>query len=376
PPQMLASVLEAIACDESIDVIVIRRLFLSARLSDIFAGTAGLSQDELRQTLEIPVMIKEKYGKPVIIILQEDIPSIEAIDLEAERRKFRDYYFARGIPTFLTENRAFGALTNLAKFRQRPDDKAAKYNYADDLEITHITEKPSLAGWQREDESVILDEVHCKEFLKSAGIDVIETRLARSREEAVAVSKELGYPVAMKIISPQITHKSDAGGVRLDIRTAAGAGRAYDAIMKSVNKNIPDAVIEGVSVQKMAPRGVELVVGMTKDAQFGPMLMFGLGGIFVEVLKDVTFRILPLSGEDARGMIGEIKGYRILQGYRGQEAVDLDGLERLLLKISRFVELHPEIGEMDINPVIAHSRGIVAVDARIVLEPLRNCPKT
>jgi acyl-CoA synthetase (NDP forming) len=369
-PQMLSAVLEAIAEDHNIDAIVIRRLFLSAKLGDLFAGTAGLSKEQLKQTLEIPVQIKEKFGKPVVVILQEDMPSLADIDLEAERRGFRDYYFARGLPVFLTEERAFKALAGPARFGKMADERKAAVAAGAGLGIDSVKRQDRLAGWQEKGQEVILDEVRCKELLKSAGIEVIETRLARSREEALALGKELGYPLAMKVVSPQITHKSDAGGVKLDIRTAVGANRAYDAIMKLVKQHVPEVVIEGVSVQKMATKGVELVIGMIRDPQFGPMLMFGLGGIFVEVLRDVSFRIVPLSVQDASQMIREIKGYRVLQGFRGQEAVNLPRLEQLLLRVSRFVELHPEIREMDINPVIAYSGGTVAVDARIVLEPL------
>ena len=145
-------------------------------------------------------------------------------------------------------------------------------------------------------------------------------------------------------------------------------GSAYDEIMESIGKAYPDAGIHGVSVQKMARAGVEVIVGMSKDAQFGPVLMFGLGGILVEILKDVSFRIVPLVKRDASEMIHEIKGYPLLEGYRGQEAVDVAKLEDLILKVSDFVEGHEEIKELDLNPVFAYSDGAVAVDARVVLE--------
>ena len=138
--------------------------------------------------------------------------------------------------------------------------------------------------------------------------------------------------------------------------------------MIAASQNAPGAIIEGISLQKTARPGLELIIGMTRDPQFGPMLMSGLGGIFVEVLKDISFRIVPLSGEDAGEMIREIKSYRILEGYRGNPPVDVEYLEGLLLKLSRSIEQNPEIKEMDINPLIAYSRGAVAVDARIILE--------
>jgi acyl-CoA synthetase (NDP forming) len=220
----------------------------------------------------------------------------------------------------------------------------------------------------RSEGRVVLTEVESKEFLKSAGIDVIDTRLTASKEEAISVSRRLGFPVVLKIASADILHKSDEGGVKLGLSDAGQVGEAYDQILKAIRKKHPRAKIQGVAVQKMARPGVEVIIGMTKDAQFGPVLMFGLGGVLVEVLKDVSFRIVPLSRRDAAEMLREIKGYPLLKGYRGQEAVDITRLEKLLLKVSDFVEKHPEIRELDLNPVFAYSDGAVAVDARVILE--------
>jgi acyl-CoA synthetase (NDP forming) len=215
---------------------------------------------------------------------------------------------------------------------------------------------------------VILSEVEAKQILAEAGIPVVETRLATTPEEAVAIANELGYPVAMKIVSPQITHKSDVGGVRLNVADARGVVLAFEEIVNNARRAVPDATVEGVSVQRMAKPGVEVIIGMTKDPQFGPVLMFGLGGVLVEVLKDVAFRIVPLAPRDARQMIREIKGYPLLEGYRGQPPCDVGALEQMLLKLSAFVDAHPEIAELDLNPVFAYPDGAVAVDARVVLE--------
>ena len=214
----------------------------------------------------------------------------------------------------------------------------------------------------------LLTEIEAKELLKQAGVDVVDTRLATSREKAISISQQLGFPVALKIASADVVHKSDAGGVKLGLKTATQAGKAYDDIMKAIKKQYPEAKIEGVSVQKMARPGVEVIIGMSKDAQFGPVLMFGLGGILVEILKDVSFRIVPLVRRDAREMVREIKGYPLLEGYRGQEPVDVANLEELILKVSDFVEQHPEVAELDLNPVFAYRDGAIAVDARVILE--------
>jgi acyl-CoA synthetase (NDP forming) len=152
------------------------------------------------------------------------------------------------------------------------------------------------------------------------------------------------------------------------LKNASQVSRAYDEIMAAVRQRHPEARIEGVSVQNMARPGIEVIIGMSKDPQFGPVLMFGLGGILVEIIKDVSFRIVPLTPRDAREMIREIKGYPLLEGYRGQEPADISCLEDMLLRVSEFVERNPEIKELDLNPIFAYKDGAVAVDARIVLE--------
>ena len=214
----------------------------------------------------------------------------------------------------------------------------------------------------------LLTEIEAKQLLKQAGIDVVDTRLATSAEEAVSISRELGFPVAIKIASADVVHKSDAGGVKLDLENEEQVTKAYDDIMTAIKQAFPNAKIQGVSVQTMARTGVEVIIGMSKDAQFGPVLMFGLGGVLVEILKDVSFRIVPLVKRDAKEMIREIKGYPLLEGYRGSEPVDVANLEELILKVSDFVDKTPDIKELDLNPIFAYSDGAVAVDARVVLE--------
>ncbi len=214
----------------------------------------------------------------------------------------------------------------------------------------------------------VLTEVESKEFLKKAGIPVIEAKLARSKKEAISISKEIGFPVVLKINSPDVVHKSDSGGVKLGLANATQVGKAYNEIISSIKQVYPEAQIQGVSVQPMASPGVEVIVGISKDPQFGPVIMFGLGGILVEVLKDVSFRIVPVTERDAREMIREIKGYPILEGYRGQKPASIPALEKLIVKVSQFIEKNPQIKELDLNPIFAYPDKAVAVDARIILE--------
>lgn len=213
----------------------------------------------------------------------------------------------------------------------------------------------------------VLTEIESKRILDEAGIPVANTRLAESADDAAKIAGDIGFPVVLKIVSPDVTHKSDVGGVRVGLEGPTDVKAAFDDIVAAVKQHQPDARIEGVAVQKMAAQGTEVIVGVSKDPQFGPVVMFGLGGIFVEVLKDVAFRIIPLEPRDARQIIREINGFAVLEGVRGQPPADLDALESLILKISTFIEAHPEIEELDLNPVFAYSDGCIAVDARIVV---------
>ena len=214
----------------------------------------------------------------------------------------------------------------------------------------------------------LLTEIESKSLLKEAKIPVVDTRLATTKSEAVDIARQIGFPIVMKIVSPDVVNKSDAGGVKLNIQNMTQTGKAYSEIITSVKKHYPKAKIVGISVQKMAKPGIEVIIGMTKDPQFGPVIMFGLGGILVEVLKDVSFRIVPLTKRDASEMISEIKGFPILKGYRGSDPADIPYLEDLIVKVANFVEKNPEIKELDLNPVFAYKDGATAVDARIVLE--------
>src|SRR5208283_1212831 len=213
-----------------------------------------------------------------------------------------------------------------------------------------------------------LTEIEAKQVFKEAGLQVTDTRLAVNKKDAVAMSSAMGYPVVLKIVSPDILHKTEANGVKLNLKNADEVGKAFDEIMASAKEKFPNANIHGVAVQKMAAPGLEIIIGMTLDAQFGPVLMFGLGGIFVEVMKDVSFGITPLTARDAKEMIHNIKGYPLLNGFRGTPKIDVANLESWLLKLSDFAQSYPEVKEFDLNPVFAYAQGAMVVDARIILK--------
>jgi acyl-CoA synthetase (NDP forming) len=215
---------------------------------------------------------------------------------------------------------------------------------------------------------LVLTEVESKRLLGQAGVKCVATELASSEDEAVTLSRNMGFPVALKIASPDIIHKNDGGGVFLGLDSPGSVSTAYREILKNAGDNNPEAKIDGVSVQKMAPAGVAVIIGMSKDAQFGPVIMFGLGGLLVEIIEDITLRVSPITRKDAAEMIREIKGYKLLTGHRGQTPVNIPALEEMLLAVSDFVEKNPVVKEIDLNPVIAGQGGAVAVDATVVLE--------
>jgi acetyltransferase len=188
-------------------------------------------------------------------------------------------------------------------------------------------------------------------------------------DEAVEAAPRIGYPLAMKISSPDIVHKSDIGGVKLNLNSAQEVADAFELMMLRVGRRVPDAFIEGVYLEHMVPKGREVILGMTRDPQFGPMLMFGLGGIFVEVMKDVTFHLAPITSEEAMQMLMGTRSYRLLEGVRGEAGVNLSAIGEALQRISQLVTDFPQIAELDINPFIVAEPGrdSVAADARIQL---------
>jgi len=212
-----------------------------------------------------------------------------------------------------------------------------------------------------------LVEPEAKEILQLYGIPVPEFKVATNEEEAVQFAREIGYPVVMKIVSPQIIHKSDAGGVKVNIKSDEEAKEAFNTIIKNAKNYKPDADLWGVIVYKMLPLGKEVIVGMIRDPQFGPAIMFGLGGIFVEILKDVSFRVAPISKDEALEMIKEIKAYPILAGARGEKPVNTEALAEIIMKVGELALELPEVKELDINPVFAYEDSAVAVDARMLL---------
>jgi acetyl-CoA synthetase (ADP-forming) len=220
---------------------------------------------------------------------------------------------------------------------------------------------------RREDRKALL-ETEAKTICMEYAIPVTAFKLAKTEREAATLAEQIGFPVVLKIVSPEIIHKSDAGGVRVNLKDATEVQNAYCKILENAKKYNSKARINGVLVQEMAPQSTEVIVGAIKDPQFGQTLMFGLGGIFVELLKDVTFRIAPITRQDAEEMITEVKAYPLLKGYRNTPPADINAIVTVLLNTSKLIMDYPEIKELDLNPVMAYEKGVKTVDARIILE--------
>jgi acetyl-CoA synthetase (ADP-forming) len=212
-----------------------------------------------------------------------------------------------------------------------------------------------------------LYEHEAKKLIALYDMPVTQISVVNNENDAVKAANTIGYPIVLKIISPQILHKSDAGGVIININNDQETREKYNNILANAKAYKPDAEITGILVQEMAPKGTEIIIGTTTDPTFGPTIMFGLGGIFVEILKDVSFRVAPIDIQDAKEMIKEIKAYKILEGARGMPPSDQNTLAEILVKVSNMLMECPEIKELDMNPILAYPDGARIVDARIIL---------
>jgi acetyl coenzyme A synthetase (ADP forming)-like protein len=271
------------------------------------------------------------------------------------------------VPNYPFPERAAGAFAAMSAYRKERDMPI----FTPETHTDSMLAVRELFKRVRSEGRVSIGDAEAWTVLESYGFQVPKSRLAETAEQAVSIAEDFGYPVVMKIASPDILHKTDVGGVRLNIRSASDVRDAFDLMVYRAGRYVPGAHIWGCQVQQMVTGGREILLGMSRDPQFGPLVAFGLGGIYVEALKDVSFRVAPFSREEAHEMIREIRSYRLLEGVRGEPPVDLEALENSLLLISRLVTDFPEILELDINPlmVFEKGRGAMAIDMRLVLAP-------
>ena len=275
---------------------------------------------------------------------------------------------AVGLPDYDSPERAVAALKGMreyAAWKQRPPRSVTRFK-VNRRKVERILSRRQRAGMLQ------LGEVKGKDVLGAYGFHVPEGALASTAEEAIEIAERIGFPVAMKIVSPDIVHKSDLGGVFLNVTNRESVEDTYDLMTLKISKKVPNARIQGVYVEQMASKGLEVIIGMTRDPQFGPMLMFGLGGIFVEVMKDVTFHLAPITEQEAIQMLKSTKSYAMLQGRRGQDGVDVAAIASGLQRISQLTTDFPQILELDINPFIVGDFGSepVVADARMTLAPM------
>ena len=273
------------------------------------------------------------------------------------------------VPHYRFPESAVKALAKMSEYREwieRPRTAVKRFQ-VDEEEARALLDKA------RRDGRTSLDQYEALRLLEVYGLPVPPFAAARSATEAREASKRIGYPVVMKVLSPDILHKVDVGGVRLNLRTSEDVGGAYEQMLQKVSGARPDAKVQGVLIQKMVPAGIEMILGMKRDRQFGPLLMFGLGGIYVEVFKDVAFRLAPVRELGAERMVQSIRASRILQGFRGQPPADTRKLIECIERVSQLAQDLEAVEELDINPLIvyAEGKGAAAADARILLRKER-----
>ena len=314
------------------------------------------SMTDVLGTAEAIVRIARRSYKPILCCF------MGIIDVSSGVK----YLQEQGVPVFkFPENaaKAFGALYQYARWLNR--QRLAQFDLQHDRQgAAQIIEDCLNAG------KTHIGELEGIGLLKCYGFNVLPNRLAKSANEAADLAENMGFPVVLKIVSAQILHKSDAGGVVLGLENQEDVKKAFENIINRAGEYDPAAEITGVLVQKMAPSGSEVILGLNRYPVFGPLLMVGIGGIFVEVFQDVVFRLAPIGRNEARRMVRQIKGYRLFQGFRGRPRADVETIEKSLVSLSNLATNHPEIMELDINPLLVHERGqgATAADCRIILK--------
>ncbi|HEU4993618.1 MAG TPA: acetate--CoA ligase family protein [Gemmatimonadaceae bacterium] len=318
----------------------------------IFIPPLGVDQDAVADA--ITDAARGMPDKPVLAVLMG----------RQGLSKWRSDMHAAGIPTYIFPESAARAIAALNRYREIAQEGP---DTASPLPVEYAVARAIISSAQREGRAR-LSEMEAFRVLEAYGIPAVPTRFAANREQAVEAACELGFPIAMKVVSPDIAHKTDVGGVVLDINGERAATQAFDRIRSDVGRRAPHACMDGVLVEHQVDGGIETVIGMTRDPKFGPLVMFGLGGIFVEALHDVVFRIAPLAMRDARAMVNGVRGAAVLRGLRGMPPVDRDALIDALRRVSQLAVDFPEIAELDVNPLLAFEHRLVAVDCRIVLQ--------
>lgn len=333
--------LEAVLADDGTDVVLV--LLTPQAMTDI-SGTAGVLAD-----------INRKSDKPIFASFMGMAEVNTGVAILKKNQ----------IPNFYFPERAVATIRAMVEWEEQSRRRPGKITAfsVDRRAVDQIFHRAKLRGrtW--------LPDTQASGVLAAYGVRIPKKKLAKNMREALAFAEEIGYPVAVKVASPDILHKSDIGGIKLNIQTEAELEEAFESIQNNVLRYLPEAVFWGVSVNEMITEAREVIIGVNRDPQFGPLIMFGLGGIYVEVLKDVSWRIAPVTREDAEEMIREIKSYLLLRGVRGQPRADIDAVVETIQRVSQLAIDFPQILEMDINPlmVLEAGKGCAAADVRLSL---------
>jgi acetyl coenzyme A synthetase (ADP forming)-like protein len=335
--------LEAVLADPNVDGVMV---IVTPQTSTEIVGTARGVVD-----------VCSRATKPILGCWMGKQEAMAGIDILAKNRVPNYHFPERAV-------KAFGAMYTYRKFLNEPLSEAETFP------VDRTAVERVFAQARKEGRNAIGD-AEAQDILKAYGITTPQSDVFPTPDGAVAFCEKIGYPVVIKIASPDILHKSDVGGIIVGVANEKQAREAFNTLIARAKEHVPNAIIWGVQVQEMVTTAREVIIGMNRDPQFGPLVMFGLGGIYVEVLRDVAFRVAPMNRQQARAMIAEIRSYKLLTGVRGQAPADLDAIVDTLLRVSQMVNDWPEIAEMDINPLLVRDqgRGAVAVDMRLILTP-------
>jgi len=307
-------------------------------------------------TAEALVAVSKSFGKPVMGCWMGKKDAQAGIDVLSANR----------VPSYAFPERAVGALGAMNRYYQwlrQPVETVKTFKVDKDAVRRLFAEV-------RADHRTAIGDTEAQTIMKAYGITTPQSDVAPTPDDAVRLARQIGYPVVMKIASPDILHKSDVGGIIVGVQNDDAAREAFATLVARAKQHVPNATIWGAQVQEMVVNARETIIGMNRDPQFGPLVMFGLGGIYVEVLKDVTFRVAPMSSSQAQKMIESVRSYPLLRGVRGQAPADVEAIADTILRVSQLVTDFPEIAELDINPLLARDRGqgAVAVDMRLILK--------
>ena len=337
------------------------RIALAAALADphvdaaliLFTPQAGSEPEE---TARVVAALSKDQPKPVVTSYMGAASLGPALQVLNQHR----------IPNYAFPERAISALGAMVRQREWCEQPSGEYAHfeVDNERVRAVFARVRAAG------RVELGEIEAREVIEAYGMRLPQSHLAHSPEQAAAMATAIGFPVVMKISSPDILHKSDIGGVKVGVADAESVRDSYDLIEYRARKYSPTATIWGVLIQEQVRKGRELLVGVNRDPQFGPLVAFGMGGIYVEVLKDVAFRLAPISRQEAHAQVREIRTFPLLRGVRGEPPADIAAAEEVVLRVSQLVSDFPEIVEMDINPLVVHNQGegAIVLDARIILQ--------